>query len=88
MLLLSGAPLHAQQRTAPEKFAGTYRIAQWKSLQGKQLFHFFYLHPSGMFLLAAEWPGVETSRAVGEWYVAGDRLHLGRQARVETNQGN
>ena len=49
----------------PAKFAGTYRIEDWKDLEGSKLFHFFYLHHSGEFLLAAQWPEREDSRAVG-----------------------
>lgn len=88
LLLVVSTAVPAQDDIAPEKFAGTYRIENWQALQAQELYHFFYLHRSGKFLLAAEWPGVETSRAVGAWYVAGGRLHLGGRTRVETNQGS
>lgn len=68
--------------------AGTYRIASWRSMAAQHLHHFFYLHPDGLFLLAAQWPGHESSRFAGHWTVAGDVLRLVGQGRVETNQGS
>lgn len=83
------APLGAQSgpTAPPDKFAGTYRIETWRNMQRKGLFHFFYLHPSGGFYLAAEWPGHEKSRFVGRWRVTGDRLYLTGRGDVDTNQG-
>ena len=72
---------------APAKYAGTYRIQSWRSFEKRKLFHFFYLRPGGTFLLAAEWPRHETSRAVGEWQVSGDRLSLTGSIAVSTNKG-
>ena len=87
IILFGGAPvLFGQTPTA--KYIGTYRIADWRDFEAKQLFHFFYLHPNGEFLLGAEWPGRETSRAVGTWRVAGNFLTLAGKAFIETNQGN
>ena len=77
-----------QQGLAQEKFSGTYRIEGWEALEKQALRHFFYLHPEGVFLLAAEWPGNETSRIVGNWSVAGTRMSLAGKGEVKTNQGN
>ncbi len=82
-LALEAAALGA----TPPKYAGTYRIESWRGMEAKQLFHFFYLHPGGGFLLGAEWPGNETSRAAGTWRTSGDLLTLGGTVRVSTNQG-
>jgi len=71
----------------PAKFAGTYRIAEWRELEARGIHHFFYLHPGGRFYLAGEWPNNETSRFGGAWSVQGDRLHLVGVADVKTNQG-
>lgn len=81
-------PVGAAQVQAPAKYAGTYRIADWRKLEARGLHHFFYLHPDGRFLLAASWPGNEHSRFAGTWSVTGDRLHLNGRGRVETNQGD
>jgi len=72
---------------AQNKYAGTYRIEGWEDLEHKQIYHFFYLHPEGVFLLAGEWPGNESSRFQGEWKVEGDQLTLTGKGRVKTNQG-
>jgi hypothetical protein len=71
----------------PAKYAGTYRIESWQSLEASGIHQFFYLHPSGVFVLAAEWPGNESSRFVGEWSVNGDRLYLEGRGDVKTYQG-
>ena len=71
---------------APPKFAGTYRIESWRDLEGRGLYHFFYLHPGGRFLLAAEWPNHESSRFAGAWNVSGDRLYLNGRGKVRTLQ--
>jgi len=84
---LAGLPAPASA-APPEKFAGTWRIDAAQQLEQQGFFHFFYLHPSGRFLLAAEWPGHETSRFAGHWSVTGDKLYLAGQGEVETNQGN
>jgi hypothetical protein len=81
----STAPAWAQ---APERYAGTYRIADWRALEGRGLYHFFYLHPDGRFLLQAAWPGHERSRFAGTWSVTGDRLYLNGQGNVDTSQGD
>jgi len=70
------------------KYAGTYKIDGWEEMEGKKVFHFFYLHPAGEFLLGGEWPEHETSRAVGTWSVNGNRLILNGSARVITNKGH
>ncbi len=57
-------------------------------MEKRGLHHFFYLHPSGHFLLGAAWPGHETSRFVGTWSVADARVILIGKGKVETNQGN
>jgi len=71
----------------PDRYAGTYRIEGWRELEGRELYHFFYLQPDGRFLLGAEWPGKEQSLFVGTWSVADDRLYLNGAGRVQTNQG-
>ena len=70
------------------QISGTYRIEGWAGMEKRGLYHFFYLHPGGYFLLGAAWPGYETSRFVGAWSVVGDRLTLKGKGKVETNQGN
>lgn len=85
MVLCLPAAHGAQQPT--DKFSGTYRIQGWRDLERRGMHHFFYLHPSGHFLLGAAWPGHETSRFAGLWNVAGDRLTLTGAGRVDTNQG-
>lgn len=92
LLVLGGAtpapaPGPVAPATAPPKFAGTYRIEPWPGLEARGFYHFFYLQPGGSFLLGAEWPGKETSRAAGTWTVAGDHLSLTGRVRVQTNQG-
>lgn len=72
---------------APAKYAGTYRIDSWQDLEKRDLYHFFYLQPGGDFLLGAEWPGRETSRAAGRWKIAGELLSLEGSISVSTNQG-
>lgn len=72
----------------PVKFAGTYRIEHWRDLEARHLYHFFYLHPSGRFYLAGEWPGSESSRFAGTWAVAGEQLDLSGVADVKTSQGS
>jgi len=94
LLVLGGAapaePVAAQAAEAatPPKFAGTYRIEPWRELEARGLYHFFYLQPGGSFLLGAEWPGKETSRAAGTWTVSGDLLSLTGRVHVQTNQGS
>ncbi len=83
LLALEAAALGA----TPPKFAGTYRIESWRGMEAKGLFHFFYLHAGGGFLLGAEWPGNETSRAAGTWRTSGDLLSLNGTVHVSTNQG-
>jgi hypothetical protein len=71
--------------------AGTYAIAEAKDLEARTLYHFLYLHPSGRFLMAAEWPDHETSRAAGRWVAtttpSGPLVTLTGTAHVATNQG-
>ena len=81
-------PALAQSEIAPAKFAGTYRIQDWEAMEGRQLYHFFYLHHSGEFLLAAQWPEREDSRAVGTWRVDGEHLSLAGTVEVKTNKGD
>lgn len=83
----SGIGTDALRAAAPARYAGTFRIESWRELEARGLFHFFYLHPSGHFLLAAEWPGHERSHFAGTWSVAGGRLHLTGRGAVVTNQG-
>ncbi len=73
---------------AGDKFAGTYKIENWAQLEKQGLYHFFYLHRSGRFLLAGHWADNESSRIAGRWRVEGERLVLRGQAHVNTNQGN
>ncbi|MEE8435838.1 MAG: hypothetical protein V3S64_13725, partial [bacterium] len=73
---------------SPSQFSGTYRIEGWRGMEKRGLHHFFYLHPSGYFLLGAAWPSHETSRFVGTWSVADARVILIGKGTVETNQGN
>ncbi|MCZ6729712.1 MAG: hypothetical protein O7C61_08380 [SAR324 cluster bacterium] len=84
-LLVANAPVFAQD--TPPKYAGTYKIESWQDLESRKLFHFFYLQSGGAFLLGAEWPARETSRAAGEWRVSGDRLSLSGKIAVSTNKG-
>lgn len=77
-----GGPAHA--RPAPSKFVGTYRIENRQALEARGMFHFFYLHAEGGFLLAAEWPGRESSSAAGSWRVERGRLMLAGWAEVRT----
>ena len=84
LALLSATPALANSL---DKFAGTYRIDGWKGYQDDGMFHFFYLHPSGVFLLAAQWEGNETSTITGTWSAGTERLYLTGSARVDTNQG-
>lgn len=72
---------------AQSKFSGTYRIQSWRDLEKSRVYQYFYLHPQGKFLLAAEWPGNESSRFVGRWSVSGDFLSLRGKGWVNTNQG-
>lgn len=88
LLLMPGlgvAPLSAG--SAPVKYAGTYKIDSWRDYEARSMFHFFYLQPDGAFLLGAEWPGKESSRAAGSWSVSGERLSLSGTIRVSTNKG-
>ncbi|MDH5752242.1 MAG: hypothetical protein OEZ59_07470 [Deltaproteobacteria bacterium] len=87
-LTIAGGPgrLAGSENTA--KYAGTYRIKDWESLQSKQIYHFVYLHPDGVFILAAEWPGNESSRFYGEWTVSGNMLYMSGNGVVKSNQGN
>jgi hypothetical protein len=73
---------------APQKFAGTYRIQDWRALQARGLYHFFYLAPDGHFLLAAEWPGKERSQFAGTWDAQDGTISLDGQGHVETNEGS
>ena len=84
-MMPSGLRLLAAE--VPAKHAGTYRIDTWQEMEEQKLFHFFYLHHSGDFLLAAEWPGREESRAVGTWRKDGNHLTLHGQMEVKTNKG-
>jgi hypothetical protein len=90
-LLLACAVLPPRAQGAesapPGKFAGTYKIAGWRELEARGLYHFFYLHPGGRFYLAGEWPGSESSRFGGAWSVQGDRLNLVGVADVKTSRG-
>ncbi len=76
--------LHAQPRTI---LTGTYGIEGAQDLEGRGLYHFLYLHPSGRFMMAAEWPHNESSRAAGHWRLDGAEVTLTGFAHVETNQG-
>jgi hypothetical protein len=67
--------------------AGSYLIEDAAALQRRGLYHFLYVHPSGAFLLAGEWPGYESSRAAGHWTLAAGELVLTGTARVNTNEG-
>ena len=69
---------------APSKYVGSYRIENRQALETRGMFHFFYLHPEGGFLLAAEWPGRESSSAAGSWRVEQGRLMLAGWAEVRT----
>ncbi|MCZ6472731.1 MAG: hypothetical protein O6934_04760 [SAR324 cluster bacterium] len=71
----------------PVKYAGTYKIEFWRDFERRGMFHFFHLQPGGGFLLGAEWPGKESSRAAGAWSVSGGKLSLDGTVWVETNQG-
>lgn len=83
-----GAAPRPAAAAPPAALAGTYRIENWQALQERGLYHFFYLHPQGRFLLAAAWPGHETSRFAGTWRVRNGRLSLRGRGWVETNQGD
>jgi hypothetical protein len=89
--LLTGAapprPASPALAAPPAKFGGTYRIEDWQNLEGRGLYHFFYLHPGGRFLLAGAWPGHETSAFAGDWSVTGELLYLNGRGQVDTNQG-
>ncbi len=52
------------------------------------MYHFFYLQPVGGFLLGAEWPGRESSRAAGTWAVSNGLLSLRGRVWVSTNKGS
>ena len=80
-------PVSAQSTIAPNIYAGAYRIEEWRLYEKKQVEHFFFLHPSGTFLLAAALRGRENTRVGGHWQVAGDELILQGIAHVWTNQG-
>jgi len=67
--------------------SGTYAIEGAADLEGRGLYHFLYLHPSGRFLLAGEWAHNESSRAAGQWTVQGSEVTLTGSAHVDTNQG-
>lgn len=82
------APVPEGSAAPPSQISGTYRIAGWRGMEKSGLHHFFYLHPSGRFLLGAAWPGHETSSFAGTWSVAGGRVTLKGKGKVETNQGN
>lgn len=82
--LWAGSMLHAQPRTIQ---TGTYGIEGAKDLEERGLSHFLYLHPSGRFMMAAEWPHNESSRAAGHWRLDGAEVTLTGFAHVETNQG-
>jgi len=86
--LLAFAGLPAQAQDAPAKFAGTYRIEGWRALEAQGLHHFFYLQADGHFLLAAQWPGHETSQFVGTWRETDGALELAGRGHVDTNEGN
>lgn len=87
LAVLAAAPAAAEGSATPHKYAGTYRIEGWHDLQANGLYHFFYLHPNGHFLLAGEWPKNERSHFVGTWTVSGDKLYLSGRGAVDTNQG-
>jgi len=66
---------------------GTFAIEGAPDLEARGLYHFLYLHPSGRFLMAAEWAGHESSRAAGRWEAGASGITLTGTAHVETNQG-
>lgn len=85
---LAETPVFAQnQSDSPLKYGGTYRIESFQKLEKMTLFHFFYLHPSGVFLLGAEWPKRESTLAAGKWRVSGGKLTLIGKVAVNTNKG-
>ena len=87
-LLLLPPPGQAASPPLRDKFAGTYRIEGHRTLEQRGMFHFFYLHRDGRFVLAAEWPAHESTRIGGTWRVDGTWIVLLGTAHVRTNQGD
>lgn len=87
LLLLLALPSQAASPALRDKFAGTYRIEGRQALEQRGMYHFFYLHRGGRFLLAAEWPRHESTRIGGTWRVDGTWIVLRGTAHVRTNQG-
>lgn len=88
LLLAATTLLHGATPPLRDKYAGTYRIEQRQALEQRGLYHFFYLHRSGRFVLAAEWPAHESTRIGGRWRVDGTWIVLLGTAHVRTNQGD
>ncbi len=77
----------SENQRAKSPYAGAYRIEGWRDYQKKEVEHFFFLHPKGIFLLAAQLRGRENTRIGGHWQVAGNEIILQGAAHVWTNQG-
>jgi hypothetical protein len=88
LLLLLALPALGASPPLRDKYAGTYRIEGRQALEQRGMYHFFYLHRSGRFVLAAEWPAHESTRIGGTWRVDGTWIVLQGTAHVRTNQGD
>ena len=71
----------AQQPERPGRFAGTYKIDGWESLEQQEIRHVFRLQEDGQFILSGEWPDHESTRFTGTWSLAGERTGRSRRDR-------
>ncbi|MDH4121563.1 MAG: hypothetical protein OEV94_07655 [Deltaproteobacteria bacterium] len=90
LVLGTGWSQGAEPAPSPDRarFAGTYKIDEWKSREHRGMYHFFYLDPDGTFLLAASWKEFESSKIAGTWSLVGGRVELQGVADVQTNRGS
>lgn len=86
-ILSLAAPTAAAAEENSDRYAGTYKIDDWRSLEKKSISHMFVLERDGRFLLGAQWSDKEENYFFGTWTLADGRISLNGIGKVRTNQG-
>ncbi|MCH8882439.1 MAG: hypothetical protein IIA41_02955 [SAR324 cluster bacterium] len=70
-----------------DRYAGTYKIDDWRSLEKKSISHMFVLERDGRFLLGAQWSDKEENYFFGTWTLADGKSHSTASARCGPTRG-
>ena len=86
-LLSLAASTAAATEEGAGRYAGTYKIDNWRSLEKDGISHMFVLERDGRFLLGAQWADKEENYFFGTWTLADEKISLNGIGNVRTNTG-